>query len=165
MGGTRDYNFINGPETPTLPTATTPSASADIVNKGYADSTYAPSTNIPNSSLATMANQTVKGNVSGGSAVPSDLSVAQVKTLLSLTGTNSGDVTLAAVGAVPNANGASLSTQALTLQPADGSNPGVVTAGAQTIAGRRPSPRHPSSRRLPRPFRYSLMPQRTSFQP
>jgi hypothetical protein len=52
-----------------------------------------------------------------------------------LSGTNSGDVTLAAVGSVPNANGASLSTQALTLQPADGSNPGVITIAAQTIAG------------------------------
>lgn len=52
-----------------------------------------------------------------------------------LSGTNSGDVTLAAVGAVPNANGASLSGQVLNLQPADGTNPGVLTTGAQTIAG------------------------------
>lgn len=52
-----------------------------------------------------------------------------------LTGTNSGDVTLAAVGSSPNANGASLSTQALTLQPANGSFPGVVTTAAQTFAG------------------------------
>lgn len=44
-------------------------------------------------------------------------------------------VTLTAVGSTPNANAASLSTQALTLQPADGSNPGVITAGTQTIGG------------------------------
>jgi hypothetical protein len=50
-------------------------------------------------------------------------------------GANSGDVTLAAIGAVPNANGASLSGQVLTLQPADGSFGGLVTTGAQTIAG------------------------------
>lgn len=50
-------------------------------------------------------------------------------------GTNTGDVTLTAVGASPNANAASLSGQALTLQPADGTNPGVLTAGAQTIGG------------------------------
>lgn len=37
---TRDYNFINGPETPTLPTATDPSSSADFMSKGYADKTY-----------------------------------------------------------------------------------------------------------------------------
>lgn len=45
-----------------------------------------------------------------------------------LSGTNTGNVTLAAVGASPNANGASLSGQALTLQPANTSNPGVLTS-------------------------------------
>ena len=50
-------------------------------------------------------------------------------------GTNTGDVTLTAVGAVPNANAASLAGQVLNLQPADGSFPGVITTGAQTIAG------------------------------
>lgn len=44
-------------------------------------------------------------------------------------------VTLAAVGAVPNANGASLSSQVLNLQPADSSFPGVVTTGTQTFSG------------------------------
>lgn len=39
--GVRDYNFIVGPETSTLPTATTPSASTDTMTKGYADTTYA----------------------------------------------------------------------------------------------------------------------------
>lgn len=50
-------------------------------------------------------------------------------------GSNTGDVTLTAVGAVPGPNGASLTGQALTLQPADGTNPGVVTSGGQTIGG------------------------------
>lgn len=45
-----------------------------------------------------------------------------------LSGTNSGDITLATVGASPNANGASLSGQVLTLQPANTSFPGVLTA-------------------------------------
>jgi len=45
-----------------------------------------------------------------------------------LSGTNTGDVTLTAVGATPNANGASLSGQVLTLQPANASFPGVLTA-------------------------------------
>jgi len=44
-------------------------------------------------------------------------------------------VTLAAVGSAPNANGASLSGQQLTLQPANGTNPGVMTSGTQTIGG------------------------------
>lgn len=45
-----------------------------------------------------------------------------------LSGTNTGNVTLAAVGAVPNANGAVLAGQVLTLEPANTSNPGVLTA-------------------------------------
>jgi hypothetical protein len=52
-----------------------------------------------------------------------------------LSGTNTGDVTLTAVGSSPNANGASLSGQVLTLQPADATNPGILTTGTQTIAG------------------------------
>lgn len=54
---------------------------------------------------------------------------------LNLSGTNSGDASLGAVGSSPNTNGASFSGQVLTLQPANGSNPGVVTAGAQTLGG------------------------------
>lgn len=54
-----------------------------------------------------------------------------------ITGTNTGDVTLAAVGAVPNANAASLSGQVLNLQPANATNPGVVTTGVQTFAGNK----------------------------
>ncbi|MFZ2593148.1 MAG: immunoglobulin-like domain-containing protein, partial [Minisyncoccia bacterium] len=42
---------------------------------------------------------------------------------------------LGAVGATPNANGASVASGVLTLQPADATNPGVVTTGAQTFAG------------------------------
>ncbi len=55
--------------------------------------------------------------------------------LADTSGTNTGDVTLAAVGFSPNGNGASLSSQALTLQPADGTNPGLLTAIAQAIGG------------------------------
>lgn len=52
-----------------------------------------------------------------------------------LSGTNTGNVTLTAVGAAPSANGATLSGQALTLQPADATHPGLVTTGTQTFAG------------------------------
>jgi hypothetical protein len=48
---------------------------------------------------------------------------------------NTTDVSLGAVGAVPNANGASLTGQVLVLQPASGSQPGVLTAAAQTLGG------------------------------
>jgi hypothetical protein len=53
----------------------------------------------------------------------------------SLSGTNTGDVTLAAVGASPNANAATLTGQVLNLQPASASLPGVVTAAAQAFGG------------------------------
>ncbi len=46
----------------------------------------------------------------------------------SSSGSNTGDVTLAAVGSSPSANGASLSGQVLTLQPADTTHPGALTA-------------------------------------
>ena len=51
------------------------------------------------------------------------------------TGVNTGDVTLAAIGSSPNANGASLSGQQLQLQPANASFGGVVTTSAQTFVG------------------------------
>lgn len=53
----------------------------------------------------------------------------------SASGTNTGDITLTAIGATPNANGASLSGQVLNLQPASASFGGIVTTGAQSIAG------------------------------
>ncbi|MBL0233245.1 MAG: hypothetical protein IPQ08_06230 [Chitinophagaceae bacterium] len=52
-----------------------------------------------------------------------------------IAGTNSGDVSLNAVGSTPSASGASLSGQSLTLQPADSSNPGLMTAIAQSFSG------------------------------
>ena len=54
-----------------------------------------------------------------------------------LSGTNTGDVTLTAVGSSPNANAASLSGQVLTLQPASGSFPGVVSTTTQSFAGNK----------------------------
>lgn len=49
---------------------------------------------VVNAKLADMAASTLKGRAAGaGTGVPTDLSVAQVKTMLDLTGTNSGDQT------------------------------------------------------------------------
>lgn len=45
------------------------------------------------------------------------------------------NVTLAAVGSTPNANGATLTTQALNLEPASTAFPGVVTTAQQNLAG------------------------------
>ena len=46
-----------------------------------------------------------------------------------------GVTTMAAIGSVPNANGASISGTTLTLQPADATNGGVVNTTNQTFAG------------------------------
>jgi hypothetical protein len=73
----------------------------------------------------------VEKNINAGG----DIAATGTVTGSNLSGSNSGDVTLGAVGASPNANGASLSGQALTLQPADATNPGVITTGTQDIAG------------------------------
>lgn len=54
-----------------------------------------------------------------------------------LSGTNTGDVTLTTVGSSPNANAASLSGQVLTIQPANSTNPGVLTSGTQSIGGNK----------------------------
>jgi hypothetical protein len=52
-----------------------------------------------------------------------------------LSGTNTGNVTLAAVGSTPNANGATLTGQALNLQPCEIGFPGVISTGNQNIPG------------------------------
>lgn len=48
---------------------------------------------------------------------------------------NTTDVTLSAFGSSPSANGATLSGQAITLQPADATHPGGVSTTTQTLAG------------------------------
>lgn len=73
------------------------------------------------------------GTITGSLVVTSTISASNFTG--SSSGTNTGDVTLAAVGSSPNANAASLSGQVLTLQPADGTHPGVLTSSSQTIGG------------------------------
>lgn len=51
--------------------------------------------------------------------------------------TGGGDVTLGAFGSTPNANGASLSAQVLTLQPADATHPGGVSITTQSFGGNK----------------------------
>lgn len=46
-------------------------------------------------------------------------------------------VSFGAVGSTPNANGGGISGGVITLQPADGSFPGLMTAGTQSFAGNK----------------------------
>lgn len=48
---------------------------------------------------------------------------------------SSGVTSVGPVGSTPNANAASISGTVLTLQPADGTHPGLMTTGNQTFAG------------------------------
>jgi len=78
-----------------------------------------------------------------GSALPSQVGVTSGWALVTngtvaswaSVGGGSGVDTLAAVGSSPNANGGTIASTTLTLQPADGTHPGVVTALAQTFGG------------------------------
>jgi hypothetical protein len=54
---------------------------------------------------------------------------------VSESGANSGDVSLATAGSTPAAEGASISGQVLTLQPADSTHQGLVSIIAQSIKG------------------------------
>ena len=76
---------------------------------------------VSNSKFASMANNTVKGNVSGGSSAPSDLSVTQVKTLI-------GPFSSSTTGLVPASSGVGETSKFLK---GDGSW-GVPTVGAAT---------------------------------
>lgn len=67
--------------------------------------------------------------------VNGDASVSGSLTASNVSGTNTGNVTLAAIGSTPNANGATITGQALNLEPASGSFGGIVTTGTQTFAG------------------------------
>ena len=71
----------------------------------------------------------------GGLGVEKNINAGGTVLGSNLSGTNSGDITLSSFGSSPNANGASLTGQALTLQPASSSQPGGVSTGVQTFSG------------------------------
>lgn len=74
----------------------------------------------------------------GGVTVTAPLAGDGAGVPLSITGvsgTNTGDISLATAGSTPAAAGASLVGQVLTLQPADATNAGLVSTGTQTFAG------------------------------
>jgi hypothetical protein len=71
----------------------------------------------------------------GGLGVEKNINAGGTVLGSNLSGTNTGDVTLGAIGSSPNANGATLTGQVLVFQPADSTFGGVLTAIAQSILG------------------------------
>lgn len=97
-----------------------------------------PSGTVTSSSVSSTDNAIARFDGTSGTVIQNSSAIIDDSgniTATNLSGTNTGNVTLAAVGSTPNANGASLSGQVLNLQPADSLFPGVVTASAQTLAG------------------------------
>ncbi len=97
---------------------------------------------VTNSKLAQIATQTFKGRTSAGTGVVEDLTVAQMKTLLNLSGTNSGDQTITLTGDVTGTGTSSfpstIATNAVSyskMQNVTASNKvlGRVTAGAGIV--------------------------------
>ena len=88
-------------------------AAATLANSGVVSGTYGSSTAIPSLTIDS------KGRIT--SATTTSI-IAGVNTVASIAGTS-------------NANGATISGTTITLTPADGTNGGVITSGAQTLAG------------------------------
>lgn len=65
------------------------------------------------------------------------ISIVDGVSTITIASTSAGDLTLTAFGSTPNDAGASLSGQALTLQPADATHPGGVSTTTQSFAGNK----------------------------
>lgn len=106
--------------------ATVPTVGADLGSLGSLDAT----------ADVVDATTTQRGVISTGTqSFAGNKTFTGTVTASNLSGTNTGDVTLSAFGSSPDAKGATLSGQALTLQPADATHPGLISAATQTIGG------------------------------
>jgi hypothetical protein len=77
----------------------------------------------------------ISGNIYAANINCTQLVSSGTVTGSNLSGNNSGDITLVAVGASPNVNAASLVGQQLQLQPADATHPGLVSNNFQYFSG------------------------------
>lgn len=93
-------------------------------------------TGITNSYLATMADQTVKGNISGGSAVPSDLTKTQLTTLINpATDLLSGGVPATSTGKIlVGKTGAPIQAVTPSGDVASVSDAGLITIAADAVS-------------------------------
>lgn len=97
---------------------------------------------VTNAKLANMATSTFKGRTTAGTGDPEDLTVSQAKTLLDLTGTNSGDQTITLTGDVTGSGtgsfAATIATGAVTDTKGSLANKptmGVVASSNLTLSG------------------------------
>jgi hypothetical protein len=87
------------------------------------------------SSLAGLTSCTIQGIYSASPSTPQMVIINSSGLLGSQAIPSSGVLSLAAVGSSPNANGGTISGTVLTLEPASSTQPGLMTAIAQTFAG------------------------------
>lgn len=119
--------FNNGDQTITLTT--------DVTGSGMGTFAATIATNaVTNPKLADVPTATFKGRITAATGDPEDLTVAQAKTLLDLTGTNSGDQSLFSTIAVSGQSNVVADATSDTLTLAAGANVTITTnAGTDTI--------------------------------
>lgn len=129
----------------TDPTSAQDAATMNYVDSNFPNVTLAAVGSSPNANAASISSQVLNlqpaDATNPGVVTTGTQSFAGAKTFTgaisasNLSGTNTGNVTVGAIGSSPNANGLTLSSQALNLEPASASFGGVLTSGAQSIAG------------------------------
>ena len=151
LSGNTASNLVNGSGTLNINssgTVTVPNATDTLVGKATTDTltnktidagsnTISNLTNtnlsgsaaITNANLAAMPANTIKGNNTGGSTTPSDLTASQVNTLLGTV------TTVGAIDSAATANGLSISGNTISTQSASATNPGMVNTTTQSFAG------------------------------
>lgn len=133
---TSDNNiyFNNGTDNSPLLT----SDNISILVNNLTNANLSGSAGITNSNLAAMPSQTLKGNNTGSSGLPQDLTISQINAML---GTGGAAVTIGNLDAQsPNSQGQALVGGILSAQSADSTHPGLVNNVSQTFTGAKTFP-------------------------